>query len=150
MHIKSNCFFFLLALMVAYGACNTQEKSCASGSSIPKKIINPNGDSELALLMRAMYDEADKMKQQLAKGDAVSLSIDHDKILTAHATEPEKAGSEMYKAFAANYLQSIERLKTGPNEQIPGLYTQMVQQCKNCHQELCPGPLVRIQKLMLP
>ena len=150
MHIKSYCFFFLLVLMVPHFACNSKEKSCTSGTSIPKKIINPNGDSELALLMRAMYDEADHMKQQLTNGESLTLQLDHDQILTARATEPEKAASDLYKAFAGNYLQSVQSLRNARNDQVPELYAQMVEQCRNCHQELCPGPMVKIKKLMLP
>jgi hypothetical protein len=109
--------------------------------------INPNGDSELALLMRNMYDETFEIKEQVANGQPITFSLKHEEILTAHATEPEKASSPEYKAFANVYLQTMNTLKTADSEDIPHLYENMVASCTVCHQALCPGPLVKIEKL---
>ena len=32
-------------------------------------VINPNGDSELALLMRDMFEDGMRLKEQIAKGE---------------------------------------------------------------------------------
>lgn len=112
-----------------------------------KKAINPNGDSELALLMRAMYDEAQLIKTQIENGEPVQINLDHEAILTAHATEPEKAGSEAYQAYAQAYLESVKNLQDAAPEQLVSLYDHLVNNCMVCHKALCPGPIVKIKKL---
>ena len=97
--------------------------------------------------MRAMFDEAQRIKQQIANNEPITLSLDHEKILTAHATEPAKAASEEYKAFAAAYLQNIAYLETANAEQVANAYDGLIANCMTCHQALCPGPMVRIKKL---
>jgi len=109
--------------------------------------INPNGDSELALLMRDMYNEAERLKTQVENGEEVSISLDHERILTAHATEPDKAASPEYKAFAKSYLQSLESLQAANASQLQSQFDNVVANCMACHQSLCPGPMVRIKKL---
>lgn len=120
--------------------------SCGADESAPPPV-NPNGDSELAILMRAMADEAEQIKAQIANGEAVTLSVAHPEILTAEATEPEKAASAPYQAFASSYLETITYLKTSTPENVQRSYDAMVNGCITCHQALCPGPLVRIEKL---
>ena len=120
----------------------------ACGESEPaQKPINPNGESELALLMRAMADEAEAIRTQIASGEEIAIDVEHNNILTAEATEPEKAASSEFKAFAASYLETIKYLKTSTPENVERRYQAMVNGCVTCHQALCPGPLVRIEKL---
>ena len=136
--------FFLFTLAVS---CSEEEKDCSNVDNRIQQPINPNGDSELALLMRAMFDEAEQIKQQIANGEPIKLNINHEKILTAHATEPKKAASAEYQAFANVYLQTIKNLQTASPTQIGNLYDNMVDNCMTCHKALCPGPMVRIKKL---
>lgn len=110
--------------------------------------LNPNGDSELAVLMRDMFDDLERVKSQIVDGDSVTFTIDHQKILTAHATQPEKAASAEYEAYANHYLNIINSIKeAGPDDVMP-LYNDLVNGCVSCHKAMCPGPLVRIRKLL--
>lgn len=109
--------------------------------------LNPNGDSELALLMRAMFDDALLMKQQIEEGKPPRPGLDYQKILTAEATEPAKTASDTYKVHALSYLQTIKALQQAGAAQASTLYNNMVNSCMGCHQALCPGPTVRIRKL---
>ena len=128
-------------------SCSYESKQSASIDNQIQKPLNPNGDSELALLMRAMYDEAEQIKQQIANGDSITLSLNHEKILTAHATEPQKAASAEYKAFAKTYLQAVKSLTEASSSQRINFYNNLVANCMTCHKALCPGPIVRIKKL---
>lgn len=142
-----SCLLLLYTLGVS---CSEQNKECSSTNSSIQKPLNPNGDSELALLMRAMFEEAEQIKQQIAKGEPITLSVDHEKILTAHATQPEKAASAKYQAFAKSYLQIIESLQSSSPAQSATLFDNVVNNCMSCHKALCPGPMVRIKKLHHP
>ncbi|MBK7410037.1 MAG: hypothetical protein IPL49_20470 [Saprospirales bacterium] len=136
----------LIALAV-YGLSCTTEASANEDPSVKKASLNPNGDSELALLMRAMYDDAAQMKAAIERGEQPAPSIDHEKMLTAHATEPEKAASETYQTWAQTYLQMVKALETGESEHAPELFQNVVNTCMGCHSDLCPGPKMRIQHL---
>ncbi|MCH2033281.1 MAG: hypothetical protein MK202_07115 [Tenacibaculum sp.] len=112
-----------------------------------KNIVSPNQDSELALLMREIYDEAMINKKHIQNNEPIEINLDHEKIFSAIATEPEKAASPEFKAFATSYLQSIKNLKFSNTNQTATNYKNMVNNCLTCHQSLCPGPIVRIKKL---
>ncbi len=139
------CFLLLYSFGIS---CSEENKPNSNNNNQVRQPINPNGDTELALLMRAMFEDIQEVKKQIAAGDSISLSLDHERILTAHATEPEKAGSKEYKAFANTYLQALKSIKTvSPSQKIEA-YKSLVNNCMTCHQALCPGPIVKIKKLL--
>ena len=137
----------LLLLFTMGVSCSHEEKECSKIDNHAQQSINPNGDSELALLMRAMFDEAQQIKRQIADKEPITFTINYEKILTAHATEPEKAASAEYRAFAKIYLQTMKTLQTADPTHVVTLYENMVDNCMTCHKALCPGPIVRIKKL---
>jgi hypothetical protein len=120
-----------------------------SKSSLPPIQPNPNGDSELALLMRDMFDDGMRMKGQIENGDKLEVLAKFEKIHTAQATEPEKAASKKYKRYADVYLELLEQLKVSSEEDTRILFQGLVESCMNCHRAMCPGPMVRIKKLYL-
>jgi len=126
----------ILALMIG---------SCGSENNNP---LNPNGDTELALLMRAMYDEGMELKEDLTKGKNLDLHLKHAKILTAEATEPKKAASPEFKSFAEYYLLAVEQLKDEKNPNHEEAYDMMINACMKCHEAMCPGPIVKIKKMV--
>lgn len=136
----------IIGMALATSCADNKQDSSAPAIKV-KWYPNPNGDSELALLMRSMFEEALYVKQQIENGKPVKINVDHEKILSAHATEPEKAASPEYKAFAQTYLMTIENLRKATPEDLPDLYDNLVASCSTCHQALCPGPLARIEQL---
>jgi hypothetical protein len=144
-------FTFLVLAVMVFQACQEAPKATAEKEKkTVKKSLNPNGDSELALLMRDMFAEAKRIKKQVENGEEVTVKVDHKKILSAHATEPAKAASAEYKTWGAAYLAGIETLKNSTPETAEAAYTSLVNSCMNCHQALCPGPVVKIKKLQMP
>ncbi|MEQ8908686.1 MAG: hypothetical protein RIC95_05810 [Vicingaceae bacterium] len=143
----------LLSLFLILGfswACQEKIESSTADAPAEVKPLNPNGDSELALLMRAMYQEAESVRDQIKNGKKVSLNLDHGKILTAHATEPEKAASAEFKGFAKHYLNQVEKLQNSNAQNVDANFESLVSSCMTCHKALCPGPVVRIKKLQKP
>jgi hypothetical protein len=154
-------FFIILSLSLMRASACSQKQKIVSETADPTQIneasssieievveaINPNGDSELALLMRSMFDELEEAKTQIANQEPVTLELDHEKILTAHATKPEVAASDEFKGFAQAYLQSMEEFKEANSDQLVGRYTALINNCMACHEVLCPGPKVKIRKL---
>ena len=145
-HLKA---ILLISITFILGiTCSDNQKDCAAKTALKPSTINPNGDSELALLMRDMYDDLERVKSQIAEGKAIESLPEHQRILTAHATEPEKAASPEYKAFATIYLQYVEALQKAEPKDVEKAYGNLINGCMSCHQALCPGPIVKIKKLL--
>ena len=127
----------VLLIIVLLGSCKKETK--------PKVYLgNPNGDSELALLMRQMYDETQKIKQGES---SMALNFSPESIFTAQATDPKKAASEQYKVLGTAYVNSVKNYHKAADTDRDQAYEQMIGACENCHQALCPGPLVKVKKL---
>jgi hypothetical protein len=85
-------------------SCSTEKPQAPAAGN----FINPNGSSELAVLMNELFAEAETAKQKIALGEKPKWKVDAKKILSAAATEPEKVASPEYKAFAASYIESVK------------------------------------------
>lgn len=112
-------------------------------------IINPNGDSELALLMRAMFEDGMLTKQQILNRQLPEIKYDYTRIHTAEATQPEKVATIDFKLFAKAYEASASALLTSGTDNRAEAYQAMVAACMQCHQTMCPGPIVKIKKMYL-
>jgi hypothetical protein len=113
------------------------------------KMINPNGDSELALLMRQMFEEGMVTKQQIIDGEIPDLKVSYQHIHTAQPTEEGKTSTTEYMLFAKAYEASVERLMAAAPDERVEAYQNMVNTCMNCHETVCPGPMVKIKKMYL-
>jgi hypothetical protein len=134
-------------------ACNQGEESCATTAEqeAPSVSTNPNGDSELALLMRDMFKDSWKARQAVLKGNNPGLDIETlERIHSAQATEPDKVASPLFAAMSDSYLAAVKALNSAADSAaLSKSYSLMVKQCEVCHQQFCPGPLVKIKKLHL-
>ena len=131
----------ILTLVVGLAACGPQQESKK------QKPLNPNGDSELALLMRDMFEESDSLKQLVVDGKQLSGLKKYQDIHSAIPTDPTVQGP-VFEAFAEAYISSIKELETADSSSVYR-FNNMVDQCMNCHTEFCPGPKKRIKKLYI-
>jgi RNase P subunit RPR2 len=142
MTLKITSLSAILAILAL--SCATDSEKNTDGN-----FTNPNGTSELAILMNDLYIEAENAKQQIARGEMPELTLDAEKILTAAATEPDKVASPEYKAFAHAYIESVKLLKNASRRsEAAEHYKIMAAACMNCHKAICPGPTKRIRKLL--
>lgn len=119
-------------------------------SSLVESDVNPNGDSELALLMRFMYDESDSLKQMIIRGDELisrDLIQKFQEIHTATPTDPE-VRDESFAGFSDHFISGMNDLWDLDTGRVEG-FNLLVQRCVNCHQVYCPGPIEKIQKLII-
>lgn len=122
---------------------NCNEKQCDSKASYTMAV-----DSELTLLMRNMYNYYDSIKVDITNGTLTEDILIFQDIHKAVATSSEKSSSDLYQGMAAIYVQSAKRLNL-PNINQKEAFNLMVDNCMNCHKQMCPGPMVRIKKLYL-
>lgn len=140
---KISILFILLFFLLTCTDNSQKQKE----DNIVISPINPNGDSELALLMRAMFDDVQRMQAQIEKGETPTPTVDFEKMFTVQATEPDKQASQKFKSFGAHHLNMLKDLQTASPDQRLELYEDLVESCMTCHRALCPGPTVKIKKL---
>lgn len=128
------------SLMIAIIACGKKQSSEST-------IYNPNGDSELALLMRDMFDDGMKVKTGLLEGKYPDIETAFKEVHSADATEPEKVASQVYKDFAVAYEASVNAYQNATGHQKIEAYQLMVANCMGCHLQVCPGPMRKIKRM---
>ena len=120
--------------------------SCSNQNKKQQTIIDPNDSSEMALMMRDMFFKLNDVKSKIQLGQDISneqlrFSIIHE----SEATDDsflDNGLNLMSKAFE----QKVRDFNNDPSIQN---YTEIVNNCISCHQGMCPGPIQRIDNLIL-
>jgi len=141
---------FLASLFFACGSNEqkaTEEENCAD---VTVTDNTPNDDSELALLMRKMFLDADSIKQ-LIINDEGSISDEFitelERVHSAVPTDPEVKTPE-FDAFNLSLVNQAKVVQAATDNKVDE-FNQFVNRCVDCHQSFCPGPIKRINKLRI-
>ena len=126
---------------------NSDNKSSDDNKEVTKQVdaVNPNGTSELALLMRQMTDELEGVKDKIGRGEKFILDVNHSNLLVAKPTAAFMK-KESYNGFAQTLIHQFNTLQAEPSIKS---YNSVVTSCIACHEQSCPGPITRINKLYL-
>lgn len=144
--MKSLLMFLSVGSVILALGCMGSKKAQSSDSA----PLNPNGDTELAVLMRAMYDDGMEMRSSILNGEIPESHVDLANLYSMDAAEPHKVASAEYQAYAKVIELAYAALENGDEQQRITAYKSIIQTCASCHQAMCPGPLVRIEKMRLP
>ena len=147
--------FWLFPLFTAIIACGnpnaTDPKEAKEQQSTQTSGLNPNGDSELALLMRQMTDFMRQSLDSLQKEAPVpKVPQDLQRLTTAEATEGMIQDRNHFNGFASLWLNEAKILDTA--QSIHGqraAYQSLQQSCLSCHSQYCQGPIPMIEGLNL-
>lgn len=113
-----------------------------------KKELDVNEPSELALLMRDMYDRNRELKTQIKDGE-IPESFPED-WLNIHTATSNETLNETFEALAEQYLNNMEAItKAETKEEGIKAYNNMISTCASCHTIYCQGPLAKIKKLKI-
>ena len=120
--------------------------SCSNQNKKQQTIIDPNDSSEMALMMRDMFFKLNDIKSKIQSGQDISyeqlrFSIIHESEATDNSFL-NNGLTLMSKAFE----QKVIDFNNYPSVQN---YTEIINNCISCHQGMCPGPLHRIDNLIL-
>lgn len=129
--------------------------SCSTEESPTEKtqVYNPNGDSELALAMRNIFNQTEEIKTSLHHGKLVIPKGYIENLRSFHSatpTDPEIKVTEFFGFVKAIEMATQKLEETEDIETQRVQYGQLVNTCIQCHQQFCPGPIRRIKKLTLP
>jgi|SRR5690606_11919191 len=110
--------------------------------------VNPNGDSELAVVMREMHGDAKVVRGSIIDAKPLPpLPEGQARMLSAWPTDPDVRGPE-FDALARDYLGVLEDLHAEGADPHAS-FDQLVDACVGCHQSFCPGPISAIEKLRI-
>lgn len=146
-----------LMLLLVAGAisCSSEDSNGDTTAAVtenaakPKKDVNPNGSSELAKLMRNMYDHGQTVKKQI-QDQAPKLDLElFQGIHSATPTDPTVRTPE-FEGFANSWQSSMKELGGCAESERPKMFNMMVDNCMSCHATFCPGPQRKIKKLYIP
>lgn len=110
--------------------------------------INPNGQSELAALMRAMQAHMSETRERLTSGRELGPAPEEQaRIRCAWPTTPSDR-NPTFDAFAVAYLDALEALhRPGTRDEQVQRYEGVVKACLACHAQSCTGPMAAIEQL---
>lgn len=150
---KTTVFAIITTIVVLLENCSNNtakvEEKEADKKENCAKPLNPNGDSELALLMRNMMSSSKNLKQLIEQGNIPKeFPEEFKKIHTAQPTDSDTK-KESFDGFASNYIANLQNLYNSPKEDLKKNYNAVVAACVSCHSEHCPGPLKAINQLKI-
>ena len=119
------------------------------GHLIPSSI-NPNGQSELAALMRTMIGDLENAKATIEAGKPIeTMTARHSRIRCAWPTTVSER-NERFDVMAQSYLTTLAALEAAPPAQARAAFNDAVGGCRGCHEKTCSGVLVAIEGLPFP
>lgn len=106
---------------------------------------NPNGDSELAALMRSFVEDWRGVRSALERDAGVEGPREprHAHLRCAWPTDPADR-NETFDGFAVNYLTRVAAFDARPSVTT---YEGVLDGCQACHEVSCGGPLEVISGL---
>jgi hypothetical protein len=109
-----------------------------SPGNLVKSSRNPNGDSELSVLMRQFVDDLREVRPMLEAGQKVKALLPvHRKMRCAWPTKPEER-NQQFDLRAQAYLGAVAAFDQTPGKDT---YNAIIAGCIACHSVSCGGPL---------
>lgn len=135
---------FLLALtaVLLLVACSQTEPKETAASKPTKSQIEDA--KPMALMMRAIYEQSSAMRGKVEAGEALDSSF--YRFMEFHELEPTDSTVlvEVFYEHNEDFKKAFEDLLKASNKDT---YNAMLTQCVSCHEDFCPGPIKRINKL---
>lgn len=141
-------YIFAVAILALFAfACSsgeTAEENSDSAAACKPKPLNPNGDSELAILMREMASWMDSCRVAIVDKKLPPSTPESFKMLkTAKRTDPN-IDESIYQSMAHLFDTKVADFESNSDSTK---FNQVVDACVSCHKNFCQGPLVRINKM---
>lgn len=144
-HFSVSAFVIILFVLTVNSCQEVQDKQTFKN---PEEIVNPNGDSELAIVMRYIHFEANKVGRELEAGNEPDLTALKELAarLTTSVPTDSNVLDEAYYSFSQGLQEKVNKMNS---EESVTIFNEMVQTCVACHKNTCPGPIKKIQKLKI-
>ena len=133
------------------GSCNFLNEE----PSLDVNIDNKDGSnlyvpSEMSLYMNVMYDVNEELKNKILSGELPKEFP--NEIINIHKAKLSdfKERSETFEAYSNLFIEK-EKIIFDTISEIPLVqrYNDAINSCISCHKSQCPGPITRIEKLLI-
>jgi hypothetical protein len=108
--------------------------------------------SELAVYMREIHHQALNIREKLSEGNLNDISNEvperYNAIFTSEPTDKNVSG-EKFTHYASEFIEECEGFYSSSKKEKIFRFNSMINSCVNCHQEFCPGPVKKINKLKI-
>ncbi len=145
MNLKIFHVFMSVVVIIVLGACFSSDEKTPKSST----FVNPNGTSELAILMDKMYEESLKYRENMTTQNENIFTFDPAYIFSAIPTDPNKVSSKEYQLMGRAYIAAMNALLEASPEERSNHFQGMIHTCMTCHEKVCRGPMEKIKKLYL-
>lgn len=140
----------LLAIVTLIIGCSTNKESTETKT---KEVSNIGVDmpSELTVYMHTMEAKLQLIKKDISDQKVIDSTYfnDYKGIFSVTASDHVIRDSA-FTHFGNNFLSQFSDLtKNNRPDSINDQYNAVVNSCVTCHKTYCPGPVERIQKLLL-
>ncbi len=137
--------YLLFALVFVALACNSTKKEM-------KVVEEPvmYEATEMALLMRSMYQYNKTTKSQIINKD--NLLPFPEEFLTIHTavlTDPDERTKE-FDSLSSRFLQAQKATFSSKPDSAKYHFNRSINLCISCHETRCVGPIPKIMKLYIP
>ena len=126
--------------VILFAACQQLE------NKVVQTIIDPNDASEMALLMRDMFSQLEDIKQKIILGEDIAKEQLNFELIHKQTPTDESFLKEGLIPMSTAYAYSVEAFNKQPSSKN---FSSIVNNCMSCHTQLCPGPLERIDNLII-
>ena len=123
-----------------FAACQQSEKD------VSQTIIDPNDTSEMALLMRDMFSQLEMVKHKILIGEDISKEQFDFELIHKQTPTDETFLKDGLESMSTAYAYSVNSFNEEPSLKT---FSSIVSSCMSCHTMLCPGPLERIDNLVI-
>ncbi len=148
MYKRIQILLWVIAILFISSGCQQQKAENEKKKEENCAPLNPNGDSELSLLMRKMAKLGEENALALREGrELVPYEGGFEAMLSA--SRSMHVEEEFFQGMAKNYLNNLEKLYAADAADRVALHNNMIQSCQSCHGETCRGPLKRIDKMLV-
>lgn len=138
---KSTLFLVIALLLQACSSSGKNEK-------VAEKM-RMHEPSEMALLMRQMYEYHKVVKAQIvAKDSLLAYPDEFIKIHTAVLMDPSERDAE-FDSLAVEFVKFQKSVFSTNLDSTTYYFNQSVKTCVACHQTRCTGPIPKIEKLLI-
>lgn len=133
-----------ILLLVAFQSCNLKKENKKTQAPIMYK------PSEMALLMRGMYEFNNVLKTQIINKDSLlPFPEEFVNIHSAVLTDKFERNDE-FDSLSKKYLLYQKAIYTSRSDSTAYFFNQSIQTCVTCHEPRCTGPIPKIKKLLIP
>lgn len=154
-HLKLNKSFLINLLLGClwvpyFSSCSSSQSVDVESETIDVTVDNPNDDSELTLLMRKIYEEADSIKATIKNGSGNITQEFINELEYVYKAKPSKPkiSNQTFTSFNELMISEAKTVQSDTLNKKEG-FNKLVNRCIDCHKTFCPGPIPRIKKLKI-